>query len=215
VLIACRKISLEYLSVDSLFCFRPFFFCIDRQKSAFFVGIGFITAVSWFRNSSVTYFPDNALGDARFDYFKKVVNIEPLDKLLAPYTNDMNDVGVALFTFLYVDFLDTSVRTGFTVLLLLLVVMSLLHCKRLYPLHCRSSYYFVLPCREHSWDSYLQKPLETSYIACDSLCVSTSITWSVKQFRRFWESVLLPLILFPIPFSFFPPSFSFSFPPFP
>jgi hypothetical protein len=57
--------------------------------------------------------------------------------------------------------------------------------------------------------------LETSYIACDSLCVSTSITWSVKQFRRFWESVLLPLILFPIPFSFFPPSFSFSFPPFP
>jgi AGZA family xanthine/uracil permease-like MFS transporter len=76
------------------------------------VGIGFITAVSWFRNSSVTYFPDNALGDARFDYFKKVVNIEPLDKLLAPYTKDMNDVGVALFTFLYVDFLDTSVRTG-------------------------------------------------------------------------------------------------------
>jgi AGZA family xanthine/uracil permease-like MFS transporter len=68
--------------------------------------------VSWFRNSSVTYFPDNALGDARFDYFKKVVNIEPLDKLLAPYTNDMNDVGIALFTFLYVDFLDTSVSTG-------------------------------------------------------------------------------------------------------
>jgi hypothetical protein len=60
----------------------------------------------------VTYFPDDALGDARFDYFKKVVNIEPLDKLLAPYTSDMSDVGVALFTFLYVDFLDTSVSNG-------------------------------------------------------------------------------------------------------
>jgi hypothetical protein len=60
----------------------------------------------------VTYFPDSALGDARFDYFKKVVNIEPLDKLLVPYTSDMGDVGIALFTFLYVDFLDTSVSIG-------------------------------------------------------------------------------------------------------
>jgi AGZA family xanthine/uracil permease-like MFS transporter len=76
------------------------------------VGIGFITIVSWFRNTSVTYFPDSPIGDARFDYFKKIVNIEPLDKLLAPYTSDMGDVGVALFTFLYVDFLDTSVSTG-------------------------------------------------------------------------------------------------------
>jgi AGZA family xanthine/uracil permease-like MFS transporter len=65
--------------------------------------------VSWFRNTEVTYFPDNASGDARFDYFKKVVSIEPLDKLIAPYTSEMGDVGVALFTFLYVDFLDTSV----------------------------------------------------------------------------------------------------------
>jgi AGZA family xanthine/uracil permease-like MFS transporter len=63
------------------------------------VGIGFITIVSWFRNTSVTYFPDTDLGDARFDYFKKVVNIEPIDKLLAPYTSDMSDVGIALFTF--------------------------------------------------------------------------------------------------------------------
>jgi hypothetical protein len=41
-----------------------------------------------------------------------VVNIEPLDKLLVPYTSDMGDVGIALFTFLYVDFLDTSVSIG-------------------------------------------------------------------------------------------------------
>jgi AGZA family xanthine/uracil permease-like MFS transporter len=68
--------------------------------------------VSWFRNTEVTYFPDNALGDARFEYFKKIINIEPLDKLITPYTSEMGDVGVALFTFLYVDFLDTSVSTG-------------------------------------------------------------------------------------------------------
>ncbi len=72
----------------------------------------FITALSWFRNTEVTYFPDNALGDARFEYFKKIVNIEPLDKLMTPYTGDLGEVGTALFTFLYVDFLDTSVSNG-------------------------------------------------------------------------------------------------------
>lgn len=81
-----------------------------RQRSAFIVGIGFVTAISWFRNTAITYFPDTTLGDARFDYFKQVISIEPLDNVFAPYTSDLSDVGVALFTFLYVDFLDTSVR---------------------------------------------------------------------------------------------------------
>jgi AGZA family xanthine/uracil permease-like MFS transporter len=37
-----------------------------------------------------------------------VVKIEGLDKLLAPFTSDLASAGVALVTFLYVDFLDTS-----------------------------------------------------------------------------------------------------------
>ena len=81
-----------------------------RKHSAFVVGIGFITAISWFRNTAITYFPDTLEGDDRFDYFKQVVRIEQLDKLLAPFSSDFSGVGVALITFLYVDFLDTSVR---------------------------------------------------------------------------------------------------------
>jgi hypothetical protein len=84
-----------------------------KQNWALIAGIGFVTAVSWFRGTAVTYFPDTSEGDARFDYFRKVVSIEPLNTVLTPFTNDLQNVGVALFTFLYVDFLDTSVRIRF------------------------------------------------------------------------------------------------------
>ena len=79
-----------------------------KSKLAFVVGIGFITFISWFRNTAITYFPDTDAGDARFEYFKQVVPIEKLDELLVPYTSDLKSAGVALVTFLYVDFLDTS-----------------------------------------------------------------------------------------------------------
>jgi AGZA family xanthine/uracil permease-like MFS transporter len=80
-----------------------------KNRSAFLVGIGFITFISWFRNTAITYFPDNVAGDARFDYFKNVLKIEPLDKVMGNYTDDLSGAAVALITFLYVDFLDTSV----------------------------------------------------------------------------------------------------------
>jgi AGZA family xanthine/uracil permease-like MFS transporter len=79
-----------------------------RKTYAFVVGIGFVTIVSWFRGTEATYFPDNDAGEARFEYFKEIVSIEKLDKLLVPFTNDLKQVAVALVTFLYVDFLDTS-----------------------------------------------------------------------------------------------------------
>ena len=75
-----------------------------KSKSAFIVGISLVTFVSWFRNTSITYFPDTDLGNDRFDYFKQVVSIEKLDKLLVNFTGDLSDAGVALFTFLYVSF---------------------------------------------------------------------------------------------------------------
>jgi AGZA family xanthine/uracil permease-like MFS transporter len=56
----------------------------------------------------ISYFPDNDAGNTRLEYFKQVVKIEPLDRLLVPFTNDLEEVAVALVTFLYVDFLDTS-----------------------------------------------------------------------------------------------------------
>jgi adenine/guanine/hypoxanthine permease len=85
--------------------------CITRNQSAFIVGIGFITFISWFRGTAITYFPDTPAGDARFEYFKQIVSVETLDLVVAQYTSDLGRVGVAMFTFLYVDFLDTSVRT--------------------------------------------------------------------------------------------------------
>lgn len=57
---------------------------------------------------AVTYFPDTPAGDARFDYFKKVVDVTGLDLIIAPFSGDLANAGLALFTMLYVDFLDTS-----------------------------------------------------------------------------------------------------------
>ena len=54
--------------------------------------------MSWFRNTVVTYFPDDDMGNARFDYFQKVVSVESLDKVLAQFTSELDNVGVALFT---------------------------------------------------------------------------------------------------------------------
>jgi AGZA family xanthine/uracil permease-like MFS transporter len=79
-----------------------------RWNSAFVIGISFVTFISWFRNTAITYFPDTDAGDERFEYFSQVVSIEGLDKVLAPFTSDISQIGVALVTFLYVDFLDTS-----------------------------------------------------------------------------------------------------------
>jgi AGZA family xanthine/uracil permease-like MFS transporter len=79
-----------------------------KSKLSFIYGIGLVTAISWFRNTVVTYFPDDDVGNARFDYFKKVVDITGLGLILTPYTSKIADAAVALITFLYVDFLDTS-----------------------------------------------------------------------------------------------------------
>jgi AGZA family xanthine/uracil permease-like MFS transporter len=76
---------------------------------AFIIGIAFVTFISWFRNTSITYFAHDEAGDYRFEFFKKVVYVQPVGSVLTPYTGDLSDVGLALFTFLYVDFLDTTV----------------------------------------------------------------------------------------------------------
>lgn len=67
-----------------------------------------MTFISWFRGTAITYFPDTEAGDNQFEYFLQVVSIEGLNKILAPFTNKVSQIGVALVTFLYVDFLDTS-----------------------------------------------------------------------------------------------------------
>mmetsp|Transcript_5420 Transcript_5420/g.7100 ORF Transcript_5420/g.7100 Transcript_5420/m.7100 type:complete len:562 (-) Transcript_5420:65-1750(-) len=79
-----------------------------KSNLAFVYGISLVTFISWFRGTAITYFPDTDAGDDRFDYFKKVVDIAPLNLILTPFTSDLSGAGLALFTMLYVDFLDTS-----------------------------------------------------------------------------------------------------------
>lgn len=79
-----------------------------KKNGGIIVGILFVTIVSWFRNTAVTFFPDTAAGDAKFEYFSKVVNIEPIDKLLVQFSGDLGSVGLALVTFFFIDFLDTT-----------------------------------------------------------------------------------------------------------
>ncbi len=79
-----------------------------KKNFGIIAGILFVTIVSWFRNTAVTYFPDTEAGDAKFEYFSKVVNIEPIDKLWAQFSGDLGNIGIALVTFFFIDFLDTT-----------------------------------------------------------------------------------------------------------
>lgn len=73
-----------------------------KSKLAFVYGIGIITIISWFRNTPVTFFPDTEAGNARFDYFKKVVDIAGVDLIIAQFTTNLQGCGLALFTMLYI-----------------------------------------------------------------------------------------------------------------
>lgn len=52
---------------------------MKNVKGSMIYGILFVTLVSWFRHTEVTYFPDTPLGDANYNYFKKVVDFHNMD----------------------------------------------------------------------------------------------------------------------------------------
>jgi AGZA family xanthine/uracil permease-like MFS transporter len=82
-----------------------------KINSSFMIGIGLITIISWFRGTTVTYFSDDFLGNSRFEYFKEVVAVESLSKIIGKWDFTEakgGDFVTALFTLLYVDFFDTS-----------------------------------------------------------------------------------------------------------
>jgi len=61
-----------------------------------------------FRNSAVTYFPDDESGNTIFDYFSKVVSVEPLHLITGQFTSDLGQIALAFSMFLYIDLLDTA-----------------------------------------------------------------------------------------------------------
>ncbi|CAM8975517.1 unnamed protein product [Rhodiola kirilowii] len=84
---------------------------VKNVKGAMIYGIVFVTAVSWFRNTGVTVFPDTAAGDAAYEYFKKVVDVHSIKSTAGALSfKDINKgyFWEALVTFLYVDILDTT-----------------------------------------------------------------------------------------------------------
>ncbi|KAG0279825.1 hypothetical protein BGZ95_000059 [Linnemannia exigua] len=81
-----------------------------KVKGAILIGILFVAVVSWFRGTSVTYFPNDPMGDSRFNYFKQVVSFHTIQKTWAVMDFQLNtgEFWLALITFLYVDILDTT-----------------------------------------------------------------------------------------------------------
>lgn len=82
-----------------------------KFRSSFVIGIGLVTVVSWFRGTSVTFFPGTDIGNYKFDYFKQVVSVESLDRVFFKFDftgASGGDYAVGLITLLYIDFLDTS-----------------------------------------------------------------------------------------------------------
>ncbi|KAH8725118.1 permease family-domain-containing protein [Phaeosphaeriaceae sp. PMI808] len=83
-----------------------------RVKGAIIFGILLVSIISWPRTTSVTYFPHDTLGNAKFDFFKKVVTFHPIQKVLVVQEWNISKYagqwGLAFITFLYVDILDCT-----------------------------------------------------------------------------------------------------------
>ncbi|KAG9043736.1 hypothetical protein FS842_001731 [Serendipita sp. 407] len=81
-----------------------------RIRGAILFGILLVSIISWPRPTEITYFPHNPIGDASFDFFKKVVTFRPIQRTLNAIDYDYSDgkIWLALITFLYVDIMDTT-----------------------------------------------------------------------------------------------------------
>ncbi|XP_020218657.1 adenine/guanine permease AZG1 [Cajanus cajan] len=87
-------------------------YCLMKNiKGGMIYGIVLVTVISWFRNTPVTVFPNTELGDAGYEYFKKVVDVHVIESTAGALSFDNMRKGAfweALLTFLYVDILDTT-----------------------------------------------------------------------------------------------------------
>ncbi|KAK9726740.1 hypothetical protein RND81_05G234200 [Saponaria officinalis] len=82
-----------------------------KIKGSMMYGILFVTFISWFRNTSVTYFPNTDVGDQRYKYFKKVVDFHKIHKIAGKISFTEFSKGktwVSLLMLLYIDLLSTT-----------------------------------------------------------------------------------------------------------
>ncbi|KVI10017.1 adenine/guanine permease AZG1 [Cynara cardunculus var. scolymus] len=87
-------------------------YCLVKNiKGAMIYGIVFVTAVSWFRNTQVTVFPQTPAGDSAYEYFKQIVDVHKIQSTAGALSFSSIKKAYfweALVTFLYVDILDTT-----------------------------------------------------------------------------------------------------------
>ncbi|KAF2319244.1 hypothetical protein GH714_014201 [Hevea brasiliensis] len=87
-------------------------YCLVKNiKGAIIYGIVLVTAVSWFRDTRVTAFPNTVAGNSAHEYFKKVVDVHVIKSTAGALSFKSMGKGYfweALVTFLYVDILDTT-----------------------------------------------------------------------------------------------------------
>lgn len=84
---------------------------MKEYKGSMLYGIVFVTLVSWFRGTAVTYFPHSPLGDEKYSYFKKVVDFHKIKSTAGVVSfNGFNrsEVWLALATLFYIDVLATT-----------------------------------------------------------------------------------------------------------
>ncbi|CAO2824719.1 unnamed protein product [Amaranthus hypochondriacus] len=80
-------------------------------KGSMIYGILFVTIISWFRNTPITYFPKTQLGETRYKYFKKVIDFHKIHKIAGKISFTAFKKGttwVSLITLLYIDILATT-----------------------------------------------------------------------------------------------------------
>ena len=111
-----------WLSIVTLFLIT--YMLKHKVRGALIAGIVFATIVSWIPGTLVSYWsndvypmggttPDNFDGgEYRYNYFKQVVGVEGLDmvafKFNINFAENGADIALAVFTFFYVDFFDTT-----------------------------------------------------------------------------------------------------------
>lgn len=83
-----------------------------RIKGAIIIGILFVSCISWFRGTAVTFFPDTTAGNDAFEFFRHVVSFHQIEKTLGVQKWDISgyggQFGLVLITLLYVDILDCT-----------------------------------------------------------------------------------------------------------
>ena len=87
------------------------FLMMKKVPGGLFMGIAFISCISWIRGTAVTYFPYSPEGESRFDFFKQVFSFHLIEKTAGQLRWDRlgsSEVWIALMTLLYTDVLDST-----------------------------------------------------------------------------------------------------------